>query len=71
MAGYMKDLRVCDCDCHTNPNIHHMMPCCDECPWCKERIVIGWYETHKKSCPMRSKIETLINDQKITLHPIE
>lgn len=48
-----KRLEVCYCECHTNPYIHHMMPCCDECPWCKERIVIVWYEIHEKSCSIR------------------
>jgi hypothetical protein len=29
---------ICDCDCHGNPDIRHIMPCCHPCPVCGTNI---------------------------------
>src|SRR3989344_1726649 len=38
----------CDCDCHTNAHIMHVMACCDgQCPECQLQIKRGMMETHR------------------------
>lgn len=37
----------CHCQCHSNPNVEHCMPCCVECPDCGLNIT-GDLESHRK-----------------------
>jgi len=41
----------CDCACHKNEGVFHVMPCCDNCPHCDKRIRNGWMDSHLQSCP--------------------
>lgn len=47
----VKDMDVCDCSCHSGfGGGVHCMPCCQECPRCKARIRMGFYDQHVKAC---------------------
>ena len=37
----------CNCDCHHDKNIRHVMPCCQVCKYCKE--VQGFGHLHEKA----------------------
>ncbi len=41
---------VCKCECHTDPEIRHAVPCCFVCPKCKENIAAHIYNEHVGSC---------------------
>ena len=52
------DITICKCDCHEIESYHHCMPCCDICPDCNQRIIIGLEEDHKKLCSEKKSTET-------------
>lgn len=67
------DHDVCDCDCHHDKGVFHIMPCCGVCPYCKERIRslasdLGDLDPHTPECKARFEqqgrkwIETLIKN---------
>lgn len=41
---------VCDWPCHSDPQMH-VMPCCETCSGCGNRIPTGLIEQHEKRCP--------------------
>ncbi len=41
---------VCNCECHRNPSVRHIMACCKPCPKCQQPIVKQQYETHVQKC---------------------
>jgi len=41
---------VCHCECHTDPEVKHPIPCCFECPKCHENIVSHVYNAHVECC---------------------
>lgn len=46
----------CHCQCHTNPSMHHCMPCCHTCPHCGKNIKTGiFYESHVEHCEKEQK----------------
>lgn len=47
---------VCDCECHSNPEIKHPSPCCFTCPKCKQQIVAHIYNAHVQSCDRAAQI---------------
>ena len=44
----VKDIDICDCDCHSNRGVMHCIPCCYPCPDCGERIENGHMSGHKR-----------------------
>jgi len=40
----------CDCSCHYQPDVVHMISCCKECPHCKHNIETGYFDSHVKDC---------------------
>ena len=44
----VKDIDICDCDCHHNPGVRHCIPCCYSCPNCGEQIRNGCMSAHKR-----------------------
>lgn len=36
--GTRREAFECRCDCHTNKNVKHCMPCCERCPHCKKNF---------------------------------
>ena len=42
----------CNCDCHHDKNIRHVMPCCQVCKYCKENIESGYYDSHVEKCKL-------------------
>lgn len=40
----------CNCGCHRNRDIRHIMPCCSFCNFCSKRIKLGWLYTHERGC---------------------
>jgi len=34
------DINECQCDCHYNSDIVHMMPCCQTCPVCGQGRIV-------------------------------
>lgn len=36
---------ICDCSCHTDKDIRHVVACCKKCSICKKNVAIG--STHK------------------------
>ena len=54
---------TCDCPCHEGGHVWHIVPCCAECPHCRERIAGGdWtYERHVTECKTeRERIADLV-----------
>ncbi len=42
---------ICKCDCHTKLIImKHIMPCCDKCLICGERIKLIKVKKHSENC---------------------
>lgn len=48
------DFEICTCECHTDENIRHMMPCCCQCKYCGENIKIHSFDSHKERCKQNS-----------------
>ena len=49
----MKDgseFHICDCSCHTNPDMSHCRPCCEICSNCHQNIKTGHISEHAKEC---------------------
>lgn len=42
---------VCECVCHRNPLVVHVMPCCKPCPVCGQRFARGLREHLRESGP--------------------
>ena len=40
----------CECPCHDNPNMKHVVMCCSRCDQCKKRIKREKYEQHIQDC---------------------
>ena len=40
----------CDCLCHSNPGMQHIVMCCSRCKSCKKRIRREQYEQHIEKC---------------------
>lgn len=51
----------CDCDCHKSPHVHHIVPCCRECPICEARITHG-FDKHYEEC--KKKFQALEEQMK-------
>lgn len=63
----------CNCHCHDNPHIHHIVACCVQCPVCCVNIKYGFNEHYeeckqnqvlieKKVQPNVPKIEKKVNN---------
>lgn len=47
---------VCNCSCHDSSSLlqkRHVAPCCGDCPYCGQRIKVGWYDAHVQECTSR------------------
>lgn len=44
------DFEVCDCECHSNPDVMHCMACCLPCPYCNAHIKYHYYDDHVVIC---------------------
>lgn len=59
---------VCDCMCHTDANVMHIVACCEYCKYCDSNIRLGMMEYHKKECKRSRKLHdtekhsAMIND---------
>lgn len=40
----------CDCDCHDNPNIRHVMACCSSCQHCGRPVKSFELKGHEQKC---------------------
>ena len=40
----------CDCHCHGNPHVRHIMACCSSCSHCGKRIEITELQAHTEKC---------------------
>lgn len=52
---------ICQCKCHTDPEVTHEGHCCFKCPRCHERIVAHLYNEHRYSCG-KQKIRRIQKD---------
>lgn len=41
---------ICECECHTNAEVNHPVPCCFVCPKCKQNIMSHLYNDHVHTC---------------------
>lgn len=48
------NLEFCDCNCHANENIMHIVACCRNCPGCNAHINTNYYDKHTKNCELFS-----------------
>ena len=50
----MSDIKMCshqcDCDCHSEPGIIHIVSCCDLCAICGRNIAHGEMNRHLAAC---------------------
>lgn len=44
------DFEECDCSCHTDKHMMHIMACCHVCSYCKKNIRRFAIESHEKKC---------------------
>lgn len=51
----IRDLDICDCDCHDGSGAMHCVPCCHPCAGCGERIENGHMTGHKRRCRATKK----------------
>ena len=58
------DFEECYCECHTNPDYHHITSCCLKCPICKKHITKSCFNGHIEKC--RSKYEKEMKEWKMT-----
>ncbi len=61
-----RDFEICDCECHTDPSVVHIMPCCEKCPHCGGNIVIAFYDEHVAKCtrkPTQEQKNSIIPDK--------
>ena len=40
----------CECECHSDPEVKHSIPCCFECPKCHDNIKSHVYNAHVECC---------------------
>lgn len=45
----MNFIDECECSCHFEEGVYHIMACCDICPACEKRIKFG-YDKHVAAC---------------------
>lgn len=50
MNDDFNDFEECNCDCHRNSNMRHVVACCCTCKKCDKRIQSMYYEEHIKKC---------------------
>lgn len=53
------DLEECDCDCHGELNIMHIIPCCTICRYCHKRVST-LIELHEQTCENRDDYIKLV-----------
>lgn len=41
---------ICNCQCHTEPDMGHFAPCCEVCPFCHKRVKTGHINRHHVTC---------------------
>jgi|GEM_PF-2998725 len=46
----VKNKYKCDCPCHNNQNVKHVISCCVSCPECGQRIKRGMLDKHLEEC---------------------
>jgi hypothetical protein len=46
---------ICNCPCHNNNNVRHIMPCCFYCEFCSQKIKYHHYTSHIKVCEEKLK----------------
>jgi len=44
----MIDIEECDCICHREPGVSHIMNCCFYCEKCGKNIQFAFWEMHQK-----------------------
>lgn len=54
------DFEICTCDCHSNPNVRHVMACCYVCPHCGNNIERAFYTDHVNRC--KRETENLLEE---------
>ena len=48
--------KICTCGCHDPARmIKHILPCCDICQWCGQRISWTYYLEHRENCVCKPK----------------
>jgi hypothetical protein len=52
----MLEIGECDCLCHIDEHIMHIMPCCDECPSCEKNFKFG-IDQHTEKCKIKIEKE--------------
>ncbi len=55
------ELWGCNCECHSNSDMHHCMPCCEICPNCNKRIKHSFIDDHKQQCQSVSNYQDPLN----------
>lgn len=56
-----KDFEECNCKCHTNSSIKHIMACCWKCPNCGKHILFIFQNEHMKKCNLK-QFDNIIKD---------
>lgn len=51
----MRDMFICNCQCHTDGSITHCLACCERCAKCRQNIITGFMELHLKECNVLSE----------------
>jgi hypothetical protein len=47
---FENNLELCDCLCHTNETMRHVVPCCSQCKYCEKNIKIPFFAGHLAEC---------------------
>ncbi len=47
----------CQCACHHNEHMNHVMACCRQCPHCHKNIVTHCFDDHVNDCDFNLDIE--------------
>lgn len=49
------EMEHCNCDCHEQFGVEHIIPCCYNCHYCDNNIVTFYYDSHIKDCEEKHK----------------
>ena len=66
-----RSLDECDCRCHADKNVRHIVACCAKCPWCRKRIRNSARATHVDACRDERKARVAETAKRAAMDPEE
>lgn len=54
----------CDCICHTQPDIVHVVACCTKCSFCGKNIRMVYIDSHEEECRKEHMKRTVLQEVK-------